>query len=333
MFIRKSQDPASQDPDEGRNKKNDTRSNSSKDLYLNIVIFVLLVLCCGVTGVLVVVMLEAQSVVTELQYQTIEIDAVWNLSEQLQTENTELMERINQTFESCRHVVVENKNLSQDLSEKKTIIVAETAENEWLRQVLVVRKEVTTHLVVGNRKQRAILFSNRAAFLWQFCNSTTLVCRRCPPGWREHAGRCYFLSNQTEEWANARVICRRMAGDLAVVRSKEDQQFLTNMTFQFAKQHPEQKLRSAWIGLQDMVKEGTHFWLHGGTVRWNVRFWKPGEPDNVIPEWDKENTGEDCVAIVAPDNVVDDGWFNSWEDALCYTKQHYLCEAFALEVV
>lgn len=124
-----------------------------------------------------------------------------------------------------------------------------------------------------------------------------------------------------------------MGGDLAVVLDAEDQAFLTNLTFQFAQAHPEQNFHSAWIGLQDMVKEGTHFWLNGDTVKWNVRYWKENEPNNALAEWDTEGAGQDCVAIVAPENIGGKGWLDSWDDIVCAGKRHYLCETMALELV
>uniref|UniRef100_A0A3B5MJ03 C-type lectin domain-containing protein n=1 Tax=Xiphophorus couchianus TaxID=32473 RepID=A0A3B5MJ03_9TELE len=114
-----------------------------------------------------------------------------------------------------------------------------------------------------NKKQRSILSSKHLDYIWDLCDRTTLQCSRCLPGWTEHASRCFLLSNVEKTWENARVYCRNYKGDLAVVLNAADQAFLTNLTFQFKKANPGMNFHSAWIGLQDMVKEGVHFWVNG----------------------------------------------------------------------
>uniref|UniRef100_A0A3B5LFV3 C-type lectin domain-containing protein n=1 Tax=Xiphophorus couchianus TaxID=32473 RepID=A0A3B5LFV3_9TELE len=131
-----------------------------------------------------------------------------------------------------------------------------------------------------NKKQRSILSSKRLDYIWNRCDRTTLQCSRCLPGWTEHASRCFLLSNVEKTWEDARVDCLNYKGDLAVVLNAADQAFLTNLTFQFKKANPGMNFHSAWIGLQDMVKEGVHFWVNGERITWDVKYWRPGEPNN-----------------------------------------------------
>ncbi|KAG8001318.1 Macrophage mannose receptor 1 [Nibea albiflora] len=167
-------------------------------------------------------------------------------------------------------------------------------------------------------------------FLWRFCDRDTLQCSRCLPGWAEHASRCFILSHEAKKWENARIECFEYGGDLAMVWNEGDQAFLTNMTFQYVQQHPDANLHSAWIGLQDMVKEGTFHWVNGNTIKWNVIYWLDQEPNNALASWDTTQSGQDCVAIVPPARIGVKDWLNSWDDIICNGKRHYICETTAL---
>ncbi|KAM6943501.1 galactose-specific lectin nattectin-like [Xenentodon cancila] len=167
-------------------------------------------------------------------------------------------------------------------------------------------------------------------FLWSLCNKDTLQCSRCLPGWVEHGSRCFFLSKITEKWEDARRDCLKKWGDLAVVMNAEDQAFLTNMTFQYVKKHPQENFHSAWIGLQDMVKENTFIWVNGDSVKGDAIYWKELEPNNAIASWDTDRAGQDCVAILPPKRIETEGWLNSWDDIVCGGKRNYLCETTAL---
>ncbi|XP_007540676.1 C-type lectin domain family 6 member A-like isoform X1 [Poecilia formosa] len=179
-------------------------------------------------------------------------------------------------------------------------------------------------------KLQRILFSKRLDYIWTLCDRTTLQCSRCLPGWKEHASRCFFLSSVDKTWENARINCLDHKGDLAVVHNAEDQAFLTNMTFQFKKANPGINFHSAWIGLQDLVKEGNFFWVNGDKLKLDVRFWRPGEPNNSVATWDTDQAGQDCVSMVPPDVVGPEGWMNNWDDISCTGKRHYICETDAL---
>eukprot|EP00064_Thunnus_orientalis_P013668 superscaffoldBa00002263_g13708 len=176
------------------------------------------------------------------------------------------------------------------------------------------------------------LMRNQQKFPQKVKMKNTLECSRCLPGWVEHASRCFFLSNKTMKWEDARRECIKIGGDLAVVLSEDDQVFLTTLTFQFAQQHPEEEFHSAWIGLQDMVKEGTHLWVNGKTPHPDLIYWRPLEPNNAMAWWDNSMAGQDCVVIVPPSSTTEENWLNSWDDIICGGERHYLCETTALDL-
>ncbi|KAE8291569.1 hypothetical protein D5F01_LYC08923 [Larimichthys crocea] len=93
-------------------------------------------------------------------------------------------------------------------------------------------------------------------------------------------------------------------------------------------QNPSEDFHSAWIGLQDMVQEGTFYWVNGDTIKWNVIYWMDQEPNNAMDNWDLK--GQDCVAIVPPTRIGAEDWLNSWDDSVCEDRRHYICETTAL---
>ncbi|XP_014879784.1 CD209 antigen-like protein E isoform X1 [Poecilia latipinna] len=202
----------------------------------------------------------------------------------------------------------------------------------------VKEKEIMTSLeqmqLAANNaeKLQKLMSSKRLDYIWDLCDRTTLRCSRCLPGWKEYASRCFFLSNMDKDWENARIDCLNNTGDLAVVLNAEDQAFLTNMTFQFKKANPGINFHSAWIGLQDLVKEGIHFWVNGKKINPNVIYWRPGQPNNDTDPDDHvpDRHGQDCVSLIPPDVVGSSGWMNSWDDISCTGKRHYICETDAL---
>ncbi|XP_049456020.1 low affinity immunoglobulin epsilon Fc receptor-like [Epinephelus fuscoguttatus] len=248
----------------------------------------------------------------------------------LQVENTELNIILNSTLDNCELLEEENRQLDLLLNESLDIINTVSAESKQLRLLLHDEQQTSNQLEAKYQHQHSILFSDKLSFLWRLCDKDTLQCSRCLPGWVEHASRCFFMSQKAEKWQKARSICIDMGGDLAVVLNAEDQEFLTNMTFEFVQQHPQIHFLSAWIGLQDMVKEGVYIWVNGKTVRKDVKYWRPMEPNNAIPYWDKDRAGQDCVAIVPPSHAGQENWLNSWDDIICGGKRHYLCESTAL---
>uniref|UniRef100_A0A672IM08 C-type lectin domain-containing protein n=1 Tax=Salarias fasciatus TaxID=181472 RepID=A0A672IM08_SALFA len=225
------------------------------------------------------------------------------------------------------------KNLNVTLNESLRVISMASAENKSLRQLLDNEQQTTKDLAATNQQQRSILSSTRLSFLWRLCNSDTLQCSRCLPGWAEHDSRCFFLSSVPQKWEVARRECLDMGGDLAVVSSAADQAFLTNMTFQYVRQHPQEDFLSAWIGLQDMVKEGAYFWVSGLKLHSNVTYWRPQEPNNAIAQWEADKAGQDCVTIVPPDHIGTEDWLNSWDDIVCLGQRHFLCETAAFILV
>lgn len=249
---------------------------------------------------------------------------------QLEVENKVLNKLLNKTLERRNLVYVENTKLKVVLNESLRVIEQVFVDNKRLHTLLDSERQTSAVLEANNQHQRSIIFNSKLSILQKYCNNDTLECSRCMPGWVENDARCYFLSPIARKWENARKDCLDMGSDLAIVLSREEQAFLTNLTFQFVQQHPEINFHSAWIGLQDMVKEGTHVWINGNTPKYGAIFWKELEPNNAIASWDHEKSGQDCVAIVPPKRIDTEDWLNTWDDIVCGGRRHYICETKAL---
>ncbi|XP_037651832.1 C-type lectin domain family 4 member M-like [Sebastes umbrosus] len=257
----------------------------------------LVVLFCSVTAVHI-----AQ--IYELQRLTAESQLISETSTLLQIQNHQLIKLVNS---SCK--------------EKVTLLEHKYGQ---LKLLLNTTQQTFMELEAENQHQRSILSTDKMAFVWKFCNETTLQCARCEPGWVVHDSRCFFLSPETDTWERARNKCIVMGGDLAVVLNAEDQEFLTNLTFDFHQQHPNVSYLAAWIGLQDVLQEGIYRWVNGRSIGRNVIYWMPQEPKNTI---DRE--GEDCVAIVPPKRIGQAHWLYNWDDNVCVGSRNFICETKA----
>nr|XP_029134637.1 C-type lectin domain family 4 member M-like [Labrus bergylta] len=185
----------------------------------------------------------------------------------------------------------ENNHIRMRLKSTHQNVTSMRKENRRFQELLSFEQNSSMQLKAKNQQKHALLFSDRFSFLWRLCNKSTLKCSRCLPGWTEHASRCFFLSPIQRSWENTRRECFSENGDLAVVLNEADQAFLTTLTYQFVKQNPQVDFYSAWIGLQDMVREGRYWWVNGNELNSKVVYWRHLEPNNAIASWDIQQSG------------------------------------------
>ena len=112
-------------------------------------------------------------------------------------------------------------------------------------------------------------------------------------------GTCYSYSTSTGiNWADARLQCVTRGYDLATISSSEENTLVQNITTG----------TDCWIGLNDIVNEGTFLWPDGSSPTYTE--WGSGEPNNL--------GGEDCVHIIGTD----------WNDLPCtLTLSCYSCSS------
>ena len=111
-------------------------------------------------------------------------------------------------------------------------------------------------------------------------------------------GICYGYFSDSLNWYGARSMCLAWGGDLATVTSLEENLLMYN-TYNVGDE--------CWIGLNDLVNEGTFVWVDGSISTY--RLWGVGEPS--------ESGSEDCGCT-----WVDEYW-NDWKCP--YTLSCYFC--------
>jgi hypothetical protein len=96
----------------------------------------------------------------------------------------------------------------------------------------------------------------------------------CPTGYAKlnATGTCFRFFPNATQWAQAENNCEQVGAHLAVVESAVEDQALQqayDLTF------------FVWLGLTDVVQEGTYRWANGGTLMGSsYTNWQPGEPTN-----------------------------------------------------
>lgn len=115
-------------------------------------------------------------------------------------------------------------------------------------------------------------------------------------------GHCYRVFAAALTWADAEANCKAWGGamdlgHLVSIGDAAEQQFVAGLITE-----------NAWIGGDDMAKEGTYVWTDG--TPWTYEHFAPNEPN--------DTTVEDCIFMRA------DG---DWDDHDCaYKWPSYVCE-------
>ncbi|XP_066508690.1 CD209 antigen-like protein E [Hoplias malabaricus] len=119
--------------------------------------------------------------------------------------------------------------------------------------------------------------------------------------WLTHGSSFYYRLERTKNWNESRQECQKKGGDLLIINSKEEQEFINNQSI------------NAWIGLTDKEKEGEWKWVDGSAL--TTGYWRSGEPNNA-------NGVEHCaVFLVFPPAL------NSWNDINCMQPSDCICES------
>ncbi|XP_026069016.1 CD209 antigen-like protein E isoform X2 [Carassius auratus] len=97
-------------------------------------------------------------------------------------------------------------------------------------------------------------------------NKPLLSCsyKGLPEKWVQDKGRFYVFSNDTKEWNSSRQRCQDLGGDLVIINSSEEQEFLAQQIVDF------NALVLHWIGLTDHQTEGVWLWVDNSLLNNNI---------------------------------------------------------------
>ncbi|XP_004849958.1 C-type lectin domain family 4 member K [Heterocephalus glaber] len=122
-------------------------------------------------------------------------------------------------------------------------------------------------------------------------------------GWKFFRENFYYFSHISKTWYSAEQFCMSKDSHLTSVTSRDEQEFL----YKGAGGLPN------WIGLTKAGSEGKWYWVDDTPFnKESVRFWLPGEPNNV-------GNSEHCASIKVSS-------LQSWNDDSCDNKLLFICK-------
>ncbi|KAJ1131060.1 hypothetical protein NDU88_009403 [Pleurodeles waltl] len=132
------------------------------------------------------------------------------------------------------------------------------------------------------------------------CFYTENRCRYCPANWLQHSENCYYFIVDQMNWTDSQDQCKRMLSQLVVIKSQQEQIFLS------------QRIHGiTWIGLSKNER-GLFIWEDETILINETAFWQNGQPDNKF-------ANEDCVEMNSA----------GWNDSGCRRERFSICKQIA----
>ena len=114
-----------------------------------------------------------------------------------------------------------------------------------------------------------------------------------------HGESCYYVANTSSAstWQNSRELCQNLGADLAVIKSEDENQFVSNLLRNISDD------LHGWIGLY-RKDDNKFYWLDGRPAEGNYQKWNHGEPND-------GGGNENCVHLLKGGNS------GKWNDLSC----------------
>ena len=123
----------------------------------------------------------------------------------------------------------------------------------------------------------------------------------CPEGWLNDGSSCYYVKDTvTKKQSDARQHCQSLGGDLAIIKSENQNNFIFNL---IQSQNTFTKW-GAWIGME-RKSDGKFYWIDNTPVEGSYSIWAGGEPNNA-------GGSENCVQMYGNDRLG-----KTWNDFSC----------------
>uniref|UniRef100_A0A1A7XA65 C-type lectin domain-containing protein n=2 Tax=Iconisemion striatum TaxID=60296 RepID=A0A1A7XA65_9TELE len=138
------------------------------------------------------------------------------------------------------------------------------------------------------------------------------VCQPCLDGWILFQSKCYLFTKhkyyyEWKTWKNSQEFCQEMHGNLVVIQSRAEQEFINNHTTEY-----NDKNHGYWIGLSKNWMD-SWMWVDGSNL--TVTFWRMEQP-SYSPSCALSNPR-------APPSA-------NWVKTGCDMKNRWICESKAL---
>ena len=131
----------------------------------------------------------------------------------------------------------------------------------------------------------------------------------CPQRWVLHGHSCYhIIDTPTLKWSDARTTCQNLGGDLAIIRSADENNFISDLVI---KQQKVQEL-GAWIGLERR-SDNVFYWIDDTPLTGRYAAWANNEPNQDF---------EKCVQT-----FTDLPRGGKWNDNVCDLSQSNMSRA------
>ncbi len=142
---------------------------------------------------------------------------------------------------------------------------------------------------------------------------STSVAIVCPDGYTASGTKCLWFTTNMVSWSTTKAACEDKNGWLVSIKSSADQTSVVNSR--------PSTTDTYWIGLNDLVVEGSYRWLDGSmpykdgtTLSGAYTNWNSGEPNN-------SGNDEDCATLRAE---------QTWNDQNCNTfMAKGICETWS----
>ncbi|XP_067048328.1 brevican core protein-like isoform X2 [Acropora muricata] len=117
----------------------------------------------------------------------------------------------------------------------------------------------------------------------------------CPAGFLIHGKSCYYVANTSSAstWNKSRIFCQNLGADLAVIKSEEENKFVSDLLRNTSGQN-------GWIGLHRKADKKL-YWLDNRPIEKNFQKWKMGEPKNIGGK-------EDCGLLIGRNSRSKGQW-------------------------
>ena len=114
-----------------------------------------------------------------------------------------------------------------------------------------------------------------SSFILVLCLVLSIACR--DDGWVRHGNSLFLIINiPTLKWSDARRTCQMLGGDLAIIRSAAENNFIFNLV-------KKQKTFTAWGAWLGFVRKADNkfYWIDDTPLERGYTAWERGEPNSL----------------------------------------------------